>query len=44
MSKIRCAWILKNHCAIWNEIERLVMLLILELRKEQNVPDLRLHP
>ena len=26
----------ENHCAIRNEIERLVMLLILELRKEQN--------
>jgi protein-tyrosine-phosphatase len=34
----------ENHCAIRNEIEHLLMLLILELRKEQNVPDLRQQP
>jgi arsenate reductase len=31
----------EDHCTVRDEIERLVMLLILELRKEQNSPHLR---
>lgn len=31
----------EDHCAVRDEIERLVMLLILELRKEQHAPALR---
>ena len=34
----------EDHCAVRDEIERLVMLLILELRKEQNAPHLRPQP
>ncbi len=31
----------EDHCAVRDEIERLVMLLILDLRREQNAPQLR---
>ena len=34
----------EDHCAVRDEIERLVMLLILELRKEQHAPNLRPQP
>lgn len=34
----------EDHCKVRDEIERLVMLLILELRKEQNAPHLRPVP
>lgn len=33
-----------DHCTVRDEIERLVMLLILELRKSQNIPQLRPLP
>lgn len=31
----------EDHCTVRDEIERMVMMLILELRKEQNTPHLR---
>jgi arsenate reductase len=34
----------EDHCIVRDEIERLVMLLILELRKEQHAPNLRPQP
>ena len=34
----------EDHCTVRDEIERLVMLLILELRKEQHAPHLRPQP